>query len=390
MTRLLVNGIHLNLEVEGTGPALLMLHGFTGDVSTWEPFLPTFAGFRTIRIDLIGHGASDAPQDPERYSMAHAVEDITAVLDYLDVDVAALLGYSLGGRVALHLATEAPERFWALVLESASPGIEDPVERASRVIADYKLADDLLSNGIEAFVDRWQAQALFASQLNLAAEVQNNQRRHRLAQNPLGQANSLRGMGAGRQDYLLPKLPGLPMPTFLLAGALDTKYTQLTHQMAELIPNAAATIVPDAGHAIHLEQPQSFERMLGTFLMLLVEDEIHERHLSTKLASISPPEAPKHDSQIEVKTMTTVDWQRSRDYEDIIYETAEGIAKITINRPEVRNAFRPLTVTEMQRRLPRRPRGRLDRRGHPHRRRRPGVLLRRRPEDPRRRRLRRR
>jgi 2-succinyl-6-hydroxy-2,4-cyclohexadiene-1-carboxylate synthase len=274
MTRIPVNGIHLNVEVEGTGPALMLLHGFTGDISTWEPLLPAFRGFQTIRVDLIGHGASDAPEDPERYTMAHGVQDLVALLDHLDVGQAALLGYSLGGRVALHFALEAQERLWALILESASPGIEDAAERAARVASDSALADDLLRNGIEAFVDRWQAQALFASQLNLPAATQEKQRRSRLGQKPLGLANSLRGMGAGRQEYLMPRLEELKIPTLLMAGELDTKYSGLAYDMAALIPDTAVVVTPKAGHAVHLEQPKRFQRLAGTFLSLLPGEEM--------------------------------------------------------------------------------------------------------------------
>src|SRR5688572_27719695 len=123
-----VRGIELNVEVAGDGPALLLLHGFTGDISTWEPFLDAWKAFKTIRVDIVGHGASDAPADSSRYSMDEAVEDLTAVLDQLGVEKTALVGYSMGGRVALHLALAAPERISALILESASPGIEEATE----------------------------------------------------------------------------------------------------------------------------------------------------------------------------------------------------------------------------------------------------------------------
>jgi len=279
MTRIPVNGIHLNVEVEGAGPALMLLHGFTGDVSTWEALLPAFRGFRTIRVDLIGHGASDAPEDPERYSMAHAVEDLVALLDHLDIGQTAVLGYSLGGRVALHFALEAQERLWALILESSSPGIADAAERAARAASDNALADDLLRDGIEAFVDRWQSQALFASQLKLPAEIQEKQRRLRLSQKPLGLANSLRGMGAGRQEYLMPRLGELKIPTFLMAGELDTKYSQLAYEMAALVPDTAVVVTPDAGHAVHLELPERFQRLAGTYLNLLLGDEMDVQHL---------------------------------------------------------------------------------------------------------------
>src|SRR3972149_2238160 len=137
MTRLLINGIHLNVEDSGgEGPALMLLHGFTGDATTWEPFLDAWSMLRILRVDIIGHGRSDAPISSGRYSMQYAVADLLAVFDQLGVEQTVLLGYSMGGRLALHLALAAPERTAALFLESASPGIDDPTEREARRGAD--------------------------------------------------------------------------------------------------------------------------------------------------------------------------------------------------------------------------------------------------------------
>src|SRR5262249_16217715 len=132
VTRLALNGIELNVEVTGNGAPLLLLHGFTGDVTTWEPLLDAWSGFRVIRVDIIGHGKSDCPAEPERDAMAPAVADLLSLLDQLGVDKYTLLGYSMGGRLALHLALAAPHRLSGLVLESASPGIESVEERAAR------------------------------------------------------------------------------------------------------------------------------------------------------------------------------------------------------------------------------------------------------------------
>jgi 2-succinyl-6-hydroxy-2,4-cyclohexadiene-1-carboxylate synthase len=269
VSRVVVNGVGYNVEVSGSGPALLLLHGFTGDVTTWDPFVVpggAFEGFTAIRVDVIGHGGTDSPEDAERYTMTCAVADLVAILDRLGFEKVALLGYSMGGRLALHLALAAPQRFSAFVFESASPGIRNEEERASRRTADGLLADSIAADGLEAFVDRWQAQALFASQLRLPAEVQARQRARRLAQSPVGLANSLRGMGAGRQDYLLPRLHELKAPTLLVAGALDERYAALTGVMSGEIAGSRVCVVPDAGHAVHLEQPDFFGKTVAAFL----------------------------------------------------------------------------------------------------------------------------
>jgi len=266
MTRIPVNGVNLNVEVRGEGPALLLLHGFTGSASTWAPFADTWPGFTTIAVDLLGHGASDSPQNPDRYRMERCLEDLQALLHRLEVRRTAVMGYSMGGRVALRFALQAPERVWALVLESASPGIEDPAEREQRVRSDTALADAIERDGVVAFVDHWEALPLFASQSRLPEDVWRELRRQRLANDPRGLANSLRGMGAGRQEPVLERLGEMRMPVLLLAGALDQRYCLLARRMAAALPHARLEIVPEAGHAVHLEQTRAFAELVGEFL----------------------------------------------------------------------------------------------------------------------------
>lgn len=266
MTRIEVNGLGLNVEVTGDGPALLLLHGFTGSSATWRPLLSHWPAFRSIAVDLIGHGSSDSPLDPERYRMRRCVEDLAALLDRLAIDRAAVLGYSMGGRVALHVALSVPERLSALVLESASPGIGDPAAREARVRSDEALAGDIERKGVAAFVAQWEQLPLFATQRSLSPEVREGLRQQRLRNCAVGLANSLRGMGAGAQEYLLPRLSEVGVPVLLLAGALDAKYCALAREMASLLPHSRVEIVPDAGHAIHLEQPDAFARAVRAFL----------------------------------------------------------------------------------------------------------------------------
>jgi 2-succinyl-6-hydroxy-2,4-cyclohexadiene-1-carboxylate synthase len=268
VTRIAVNGISLNVERsgDGSGPPLLLLHGFTRDHREWEPLLPCFDSYRTIRVDLIGHGKSDSPSDVTRYSMADAVDDLMALLHHLDIERTALLGYSLGGRVALHLAAEAPELLWALVIESASPGIEDLGARDARAAGDEQLALSIERDGVEAFVERWQSQSLFASQSRLAADVLEWQKRQRLDNSARGLANSLRGMGAGAQEYLLPRMAAIDVPALFIAGDLDEHYAKLAARMASEVPAADCRIIEGAGHTTHLEQPEAFAAAAGEFL----------------------------------------------------------------------------------------------------------------------------
>lgn len=267
MTRIAVNGIHLNVERSGTGPALLLLHGFTGSQATWTPYLDAWQGFSLIAVDLLGHGRSDSPLDLDRYRMERCVEDLITLLDVLAVPHVALLGYSMGGRVALHLALHAPQRLSALILESASPGIADATARAARVRSDAALATLIEEEGIEAFVDRWQALPLFATQTRLPLAVREALRRQRLKNDPQGLANSLRELGTGMQEPVLPRLAEMRRPVLLLAGTLDAAYCDHARRMAAVLPCRRLEIVPDAGHAIHLEQPMLFAGAVRTFLL---------------------------------------------------------------------------------------------------------------------------
>ncbi len=267
MTRYALNRIHLNAEVRGAGPPLLLLHGFTGSARTWDDHLPALGSrFTAIALDVIGHGLSDSPPDPERYRMERAVEDVLALLDLLGHERAAALGYSMGGRLALHLALAAPERVTSLVLESASPGIASADEREARIRSDAELADSIERDGVEAFVDRWERNPLFASQDALPRELREELRRQRLRNDVSGLANSLRGMGAGAQRPLHDELSHVQCPTLLLAGELDPKYRALAEEMARGMSNARAVIVPDAGHAVHLERSGEFDRIVAEFL----------------------------------------------------------------------------------------------------------------------------
>ena len=263
----MVDGVGYNVERAGEGPALVLLHGFTGSAATWAPFVAAFAReFDTVAIDLPGHGASDAPDDPARYSMERTVGDLVAILDRLGIERAAWLGYSMGGRVALGAAVMAPSRVAALVLEGASPGLADPAERAARVRDDEALAAFIEREGVAAFVERWEALPLFASQGRLPEEVRAAQRRQRLANDPRGLANSLRGIGQGTQPPLHDRLGEVGVPALLLAGAGDAKFRRLAQEMAGAMPAAEVMIIEGAGHAAHLEQPRAFEEAVRAFL----------------------------------------------------------------------------------------------------------------------------
>ncbi len=171
----------------------------------------------------------------------------------------ALCGYSLGGRVALHVALAAPERVTRLVLVATTAGIEDPRERAERRKADLALAEAIESGTIEDFVARWSAQPLFAGDPpGVAAIWQADMRRN----DPAALAAVLRGIGTGAMEPLWDRLGELAMPATVMAGERDGKFVALGERLTAALPAAQLVIVAGAGHGLPREAPEAVADVL--------------------------------------------------------------------------------------------------------------------------------
>jgi 2-succinyl-6-hydroxy-2,4-cyclohexadiene-1-carboxylate synthase len=267
MTFVRANGIDFNVQDHGKGPPLVLLHGFTGSSATWSLIGNDLARHhRVIAIDLIGHGASSAPGDPSRYGFDQALDDLAEVTYQLGLSEAAWLGYSMGGRLALGLVLRHPDRVSALILASATPGILHEGERLQRGEADEELARRIEDFGVEAFVGEWERLPLWETQRALPAEVLQHERDLRLRNSAIGLANSLRGMGQGAQPSYWDRLGEIQAPVLLIAGSLDRKFVGIAGQMGIKIPDATLAVVPDAGHAVHLERPQQLAASVRDFL----------------------------------------------------------------------------------------------------------------------------
>jgi 2-succinyl-6-hydroxy-2,4-cyclohexadiene-1-carboxylate synthase len=258
-----LNGLEVQVVIDGAGPPLLLLHGFTGSVRVWDDLRRELADTATvIALDLIGHGASAVPPEVERYTLEWCARDLAVLLDILHLERVDLLGYSMGGRAALQFAVRHPERVQTLVLESASAGIESDVERLRRRQSDDALAERILGIGIAAFVEEWERQPLLALAAHVPEEVRARQHALRLQHKPLGLANSLRGMGAGRQTPLWSSLGQLTLPVQLIVGATDARYGVIAERMCSALPHATLHVVADAGHTVHLDQPRQFVALI--------------------------------------------------------------------------------------------------------------------------------
>ncbi|MGD0672260.1 MAG: 2-succinyl-6-hydroxy-2,4-cyclohexadiene-1-carboxylate synthase [Candidatus Binatus sp.] len=247
---------------------VVLLHGFTGSKDSWRDLREQLrTDRRVISIDLPGHGGTRVGIGVENYSIERAAAMVIRLLnDVLAVPRFSLLGYSMGGRLALFIALNYGAHINRLVLESASPGLADSAARAARRHADAELAAFAESAGIEAFVKRWESIPLFESMARMPAEKIDRLRRERLGCCVEELARSLRGMGTGAQPWLGDELPALRIPTLAIAGALDSKFTAIGEQMAALAGDARFEAIDGAGHAPHLERPREFNRIVADFL----------------------------------------------------------------------------------------------------------------------------
>ncbi len=248
----------LAATVTGSGEPVLVIHGLTGCAQAMAPLVDRLGGYRRIAVDLPGHGNSESPADLDRYSVDATVDALAELLVKLNATPCAAVGYSMGGRVALSLAAARPELCRSLVLVSATAGIADPPERARRRRADAALADLIAQRGLRHFVDRWTALPMWDTlRGRLGPAAWQASIRQRLACHPLGLAHSLRAAGTGSMRSLWQELDSVEAPTLLLCGELDTKFVDLAGQMARRLPNSQLIVLPDTGHAAHLEQPDA-------------------------------------------------------------------------------------------------------------------------------------
>ncbi len=244
---------------------LVLVHGFTQTRLSWSTIARqlTLEGFEVFTTDAPGHGEA-AGLRVDLPGGAVMLGDTGGRATYV--------GYSMGGRLALHLAVARPDLVERLVLVSSTAGIDNGVERAIRQVEDENRATEIEQSGVAAFLEKWLAGPLFANLPPDAAQLSS-----RLENTAAGLASSLRLAGTGAQDSLWPRLPSLSMPVLVVAGALDEKFTAIAEQMSELIPYATLAVVAEAGHVVHLEQPDEFVRTLRRWLNATPVREIGRR-----------------------------------------------------------------------------------------------------------------
>ncbi|OLS35808.1 2-succinyl-6-hydroxy-2,4-cyclohexadiene-1-carboxylate synthase [Bacillus sp. MRMR6] len=264
-----IDNIQYHVEVSGEGFPFLLLHGFTGDSSTWTPFLKYWDKHSQVIIpDIVGHGKTDSPDNLDDYKIETAAKHLKLLLEHLGIQKVDLLGYSMGGRLALTFAILYPERVRKLILESASPGLNKEVQRQERRMKDAELAKFITDQGINDFVDYWENISLFSPNKNLPLSIQNKIRHQRLSNSAKGLANSLCGMGTGSQPSWWERLNDLHCEVLLLTGIKDEKFCSIAKEMQKCLKNVNWIVFYQSGHTIHVEEEEKFGTIVSDFVSL--------------------------------------------------------------------------------------------------------------------------
>jgi 2-succinyl-6-hydroxy-2,4-cyclohexadiene-1-carboxylate synthase len=244
----------LPAEVAGSGHRITFLHGFTQTGRSWRAIAERVAalGYEVVIVDLPGHGdAASLRADLRR----------TADLLAATSGQGTYVGYSMGGRMGLHLALAYPHIVDRLALLGANPGIADDDERVARREADELLADRIREVGLATFLEEWKAQPIFAGWTPPPDDLAD-----RLRNTAPGLAASLELCGTGAQLPLWERLVELNMPVLAMAGGLDTKFLPIAERIAATVPVGSFALVHDAGHAAHLQHPGQFATRLEIWL----------------------------------------------------------------------------------------------------------------------------
>ena len=249
MTHIQRDGVSLYYEVHGSGPAILLTHGYSATSQMWAGQIEPLARDHTlITWDMRGHGRSDYPDDPTLYSEAHTVADMSALLDEVGAREAVIGGLSLGGYMSLAFHLAHPRRTRALLIIDTGPGYRKDEAREG------------WNRNALATADRYERDGLG----NLArGSVEMRTSQHRDAS---GLARAARGMLTQTDDRVISSLPTVAVPSLVVVGANDTPFLAASDYMAAKIPAAAKVVIPNAGHAANIDQPAAFNAAILRFL----------------------------------------------------------------------------------------------------------------------------
>jgi 2-succinyl-6-hydroxy-2,4-cyclohexadiene-1-carboxylate synthase len=262
-----MTGFQWNYKISGSASntPLLFLHGFMGSLWDWQDVITKLnCKYLCLAVDLPGHGETEVFGDNRLFEIEQTAIGIIDLLADLQLAKTNLIGYSMGGRLALYLAVHFPDRFRRVILESASPGLDTYRERRARQSKDQKLASKLVGGDFHQFVKNWYSQTLFQSLRLHPKFPELLERRYR--NNPEGLVNSLRFLGTGSQPSLWSQLRNVDLPVLILAGEKDDKFRKIAFRMSQLLPKGEIQILKKCGHNLHFENHTAFVRHIQEFL----------------------------------------------------------------------------------------------------------------------------
>lgn len=259
-----IEQIKYHIEITGQGKPLICLHGFAENYSTWNQL--HLEGYKLYKIDFIGHGNSEKPEEQSYYTLSIMLSHLhELILDVVGSSY-SILGYSMGGRIGTIYALNYEKEIKALLLESSSFGIEKDNDRAKRYEKDRILAENILKNGIQWFQEYWSGQEIFETQKDLPDSVKREIKKRRLQNKENALANTLLGSGQGIFPYCGKRLEKVSFPVLYICGNMDKKYAQIGETAQGQYKNFLFRSVLNAGHNVHLEQPETYCRIVQEFL----------------------------------------------------------------------------------------------------------------------------
>ena len=250
MARARLNGVEIDYEVSGSGAPVLLSHGYSATRRMWDGQHRAFPDYQVISWSMRGHGQTESPPDPARYSAALTVGDMEALLRHAKAPRAVVGGLSLGGYVSLAFYLAHPEMVRALVICDSGPGYRNAEARADWNKRAHERAAELETRGLEALGGR-------------SREMREAMGEHRSAQ---GLAHAARGMLAQEGSSVIDGLAGMKVPTLIIVGDRDQPFLAACEYMAKKIPGARLEVIAGAGHSSNLDQPDAFNRVLRDFL----------------------------------------------------------------------------------------------------------------------------
>ena len=247
--------LHYSVRGNRSGPTIVFLHGFMGSIEDWDAIIDTLAKtFLCIAIDLPGHGQTTRLPDDRAYAFSDAVSAVVKVMEETQSVPAIVVGYSMGGRLALYMAWRYRHVCAKLILESTTAGISDDTERKKRKALDENRATKLKEGPFEDFLRTWYCQPVFQTLADAPKKFERVIQK-RLVNDPKELALAMVGMSVGVQPSLWPRLSDVTMPVLMLVGEQDSKYVRIAQSMATKLPDGHVSIIPEAGHNVHLERP---------------------------------------------------------------------------------------------------------------------------------------